>query len=203
MELYLIISVNKQCKMQRGYKILILSGILLLSSIIIFFIWGITFSGLFIANNHNFSTNQIMLPSLHSYNSSIYINSINKLLTFTIRSTNNDQIKFKEIVVGPEDNVVSNSTFQKTYFSTIKPNTTGEYKMTIINTDKSINNTSLHIFFGILPFLKDNGELDMSSFIGLIGGLISFTTGLVSLSIGTIFLIKDRYKQNYRNYIPR
>ena len=106
-------------------------------------------------------------------------------------------------MVGPEDNVVSNSTFQKTYFSTIKPNTTGEYKMTIINTDKSINNTSLHIFFGILPFLKDKGELDMSSFVGLIGGLISFTIGLVSLSIGTIFLIKDRYKQNYRNYIPR
>ncbi len=95
-------------------------------------------------------------------------------------------------MVGPEDNVVSNYTFQKIYFSTIKPNTTGEYKMTIINTDKSINNTSLDVFFGILPFLKDKGELDMGSFVWLIGGLISFTTGLVSLSIDTIFLIKER-----------
>jgi hypothetical protein len=189
--------------MQRGYKILISSGILLSASIGIFFIWGIIFSELFIANNPSFSTVQINLPSLRSYNSSIYVDSINKLLTLTIASYNNDQITFKEIVTGPDKKIISTSTFQKTFFSTIKLNKTGEYKMMVTNTDKASNNTSLYIFFGILPFLKDNGKLDINSFIGLIGGLISFGIGVVLLIIGIILILKDRNKQNYRNYISR
>ena len=189
--------------MQRGYKILISSGILLSVSIGIFFVWWITFSELFIANNHSFFTAQINLPSLRSYNSSIYIDSINKLLTLTIISNNNDQIVFKEIVTGPDKKIISNSTFQKIFFSTIKLNKTGEYKMMVRNTDKNTNNTSLYIFFGILPFLKDNGKLDINSFSGLIGGLISFGLGIILLIISIIFILKDRNKQNYRNYIPR
>ncbi|HXS60949.1 MAG TPA: hypothetical protein VN703_09090, partial [Candidatus Sulfopaludibacter sp.] len=62
---------------------------------------------------------------------------------------------------------------------------------------------SLYIFFGILPFLKDNGKLDINSFSGLIGGLISFGLGIILLIISIIFILKDRNKQNYRNYIPR
>lgn len=189
--------------MQRGYKILFLSSILLFASIIIFFIWSITFSEFFITNSQSLSRYQIMLPSSHSYNSSIYINSTNKLITLTIESINNDQIKFKEIVVGPGGKTISNSTFQKTYFLTIKPDKIGIYKITVIKEDNTPNNTLLHIFFGILPVLKDKGESDMIGFVGLIGGLISFIGGLISFAIGSIFLIKDRNKQNYKNYIPR
>jgi hypothetical protein len=189
--------------MQRGYKILISSGIMLSASITIFFIWGITFSEFFITNNHSFFTNQINLPSLQSYNSSIYINSTNKLLTLTIKANNNDQTKFKEIVIGPDKKIISNSIFQKIYFSTIKINKTGEYKLVVTNTDKTAVDTSLYIFFGILPFLKDNGKLDISSFTGLILGIISFGIGVILLSIAIILIIKDRNKQNYRSYIPR
>ncbi len=84
-------------KMQGGYKILVSSGILL-CLYRYFFVWGITFNKLFIANNHSFFTVQINLPSLRSYNSSIYIDSINKLfLTLTTISNNNDQIVFKKL----------------------------------------------------------------------------------------------------------
>jgi hypothetical protein len=107
-----------------------------------------------------------------------------------IKSTNNDQIKFKEIVVGLGDMIISNSTFQKTYFSTINLNNTGEYKMTVINTDKTINNTSSYIFFGILPYFSDNGELNVNSFAGLLIGILFFIMGLISLTIGTIFSSK-------------
>ena len=89
----LIISVYNQYKMQKGYKILISSGIMLSASITIFFIWGITFSEFFITNNHSFFINQINLPSIQSYNSSIYINSTNKLLTLTIKVNNNGSNK--------------------------------------------------------------------------------------------------------------
>ena len=169
----------------------------------VFFYWGITFSELFIANNHSFFTSQINLPYLQSYNSSIYINSTNKLLTLTIASNNNDQIKFREIVIGPDEKTISNSTFQKTCFSTIKINKTEEYSMVVTNTDKQRSNTSLYIFFGIIPFLKDIGKLDTSSFIGLIIGIISFGVGVILFALGIILLIKDRNKQNYRYYISR
>ncbi len=125
------------------------------------------------------------------------------MLTLTIASINNDHIAFKEVVIGPDKKIISISTFQKTYFSTIKLNKTGEYKMIVTNTDKSANNTSLYIFFGILPFLKDNGKLNINSFTGLIGGLISFGVGVILFIMGIILMLKDRNKQNYRNYIPR
>ncbi len=57
--------------------------------------------------------------------------------------------------------------------------------MIVTNTDIAANNTSLYIFFGILPFLKDNGKLDINGFIGLIGGLISFGDGVILFIIGT------------------
>jgi hypothetical protein len=188
--------------MQRGYKILIVSGILFVCSISIFIIWGITFSGSFITNNQAISTNQIALSPFQTYNTNVYINATDKLLTLTIDSINNDQMKFREILIGPDDNIISNTTFQKTYFTTIKPNKTGEYKMSVINLNSS-SKASLYILFGILPFLNDNGELDLNSFAGLIIGIILFLGAIISLAIGIIFFIKDRNKLNYRGYIPR
>ncbi len=81
--------------MQRGFKVLIISGALFLSSIIVFFVWGMSFSGMFIQNNPTLSTNQITLDPLTAYNSSILINSTDKLLTITIDSIDNDQVGTK------------------------------------------------------------------------------------------------------------
>ncbi len=75
--------------------------------------------------------------------------------------------------------------------------------MMVRNTDKITNNTSLYIFFGVLPFLRDNGKLDINRFTGIIGKLISFGLVIILLIIDIIFILKDRNKQNYRNYIPR
>jgi hypothetical protein len=47
------------------------------------------------------------------------------LLRLTVESTNNDKIKFKEVEFGPGDIIISNSTLQRIYFSTIKTNKTG------------------------------------------------------------------------------
>ncbi len=110
--------------MQRGYRILVVSGILFATSISISFVWGITFSGLFIANNQGLLANQITLSTLRAYNTSIYIDSIDRPLTIAMDSINNDQPKLREIVTGPSGEVISNSTFQKTYFSTINPKLT-------------------------------------------------------------------------------
>ena len=188
--------------MQRGIKVLIASGILFLLSIVIFFAWGMSFSEMFVKDNPSVSTNQITLDPQDSYNSSVTIDSISKLLTITIDSVNNDQILLKELVIDPNENIVSNSTFQKTYFSTITPQTTGLYQFSVTNLDRS-KEASLYIFFGNLPFLKENGEIDVSTFGGLVLGLILFISGLVTLVIGAIIYIKDRNREKYRGFIPR
>ncbi len=188
--------------MQRGSKVLIASGILFLLSIIVFFTWGMSFSEMFVQNNPSLSTSQITLEPLESYNSSFTIDSTSKLLTITIDSINDDQILLKEIVIDPDENVVSNSTFERTYFSTLTPETTGEYHFSVTNLDKN-DAASLYIFFGNLPFLKDNGEIDLSTFGGLVLGVILFISAIVTLIIGAIIFIKDRNREKYRGYIPR
>ena len=188
--------------MQRGFIVLIICGALFLSSIIVFFMWGMSFSGMFIQNNPTLSTNQVTLDPLTSYNSSIFINSTDKLLTITIDSIDNDQVVFNELVTDPEGKIVSNSTFQKTYFSTITPNSTGKYEFLVSNMDQN-NKATVYLFFGNLPFIKENGEIDLSSFGGLVLGVILFIAGLVSFIIGIILYLKDRNKEKYRGFIPR
>ena len=188
--------------MQRGFKVLFISGALFLSSIIVFFMWGMSFSSMFVQNNTSLSTNQITLDPLAAYNSSILINSTDKLLTITIDSTDNNQIVLNELVIGPNGKIVSNSTFQKTYFSTITPNSTGRYDISVSNMDQN-NKASFYLFFGNLPFLKENGEIDLSSFGGLVLGVVLFIAGIVSFIIGIILYLKDRNKEKYHGYIPR
>jgi hypothetical protein len=191
--------------MQRGYRILVVSGILFATSISISFVWGITFSGLFIANNQGLLSNQITLTTLHVYNTSIYIDSLNRPLTIAIDSINNDQPKLREIVTGPSGEVISNSTFQKTYFSTIKPNKTGEYEFSVVQLENNPRgNAILNVLFGVLPFLKENGELEWSVFTGLIVGIFLFVGGIFFLTAGVVISFKDRNRrQSLRKFIPR
>ena len=191
--------------MQRGYRILVVSGILFATSVSISFVWGITFSGLFIANNQGLLANQITLSTLHAYNTSIYIDSINRPLTIAMDSINNDQPKLREIVTGPSGEVISNSTFQKTYFSTIKPNKTGEYELAVVQLGNNTrDNATLNVLFGVLPFLKGNGQLEWSVFTGLIVGIFLFVGGIFFLTAGLVISFKDRNRrQSLRKFIPR
>ena len=188
--------------MQRGFKVLIISGALFFSSIIVVFSWGMSFSGMFIQNNPSLSTNQITLNPLMAYNSSIFIDSTDKMLTITIDSTDNNQMVLNELVTDPKGKIVSNSTFQKTYFSTITPDLIGEYNISVFNMDRN-DKASFYLFFGNLPFLKENGEIDLSSFGGMILGIILFIAGIISLIIGIILYLKDRNKEKYHGFIPR
>lgn len=188
--------------MQRGIKVLIISGILFLSSIIVFFTWGMSFSGIFIQGNPGLSTSQITLDPLTSNNSTIIVNSTNKLLSVTIDAINNEQIPLREVVTDPTGNILSNSTFQNTYFTTITPDRTGEFHLDITNLD-SQHSASIYLFFGNLPFLNENGEIDLAIFGGLVIGIILFASGVITLVIGIILYVRDHNREKYRGYIPR
>lgn len=188
--------------MLRGIKVLIASGILFLSSIIVFFTWGVSFSEIFVQDNPSLSTSQINIEPLKSANSSIMVNSTKKLLSVTIDATNNEQIPLREVVIDPTGHVLSNSTFQNTYFTTITPERTGSFKLLITNLD-SRQTASIYLFFGDLPFLNENGEIDFTLFGGLLLGIILFASGIISLIIGIIIYVKDNKREKFRGYIPR
>jgi hypothetical protein len=120
-------------------------------------------------------------------------------------SINNDQPKLREIVTGPSGEVISNSTFQKTYFSTIKPNKTGEYELAVVQFEnKSRDDATLYVLFGVLPFLKGNGELEWSVFTGLIVGIFLFVGGIFFLAAGLFISFRDRNRRkSLRKFIPR
>jgi len=140
---------------------------------------------------------------LESHNATINIENTQKVFTLTIDSINNDQIRLREIVIGPDGNTISNSTFQKTYFAAINPNSTGEYRLSIYNQDTELAAT-IYLLFGNLPFIKENGEIDAASFAGLIIGIFLFIGGIISFAIGVIMSLKNRNKEKYgRGYIPR
>ncbi|HET8792479.1 MAG TPA: hypothetical protein VFM31_01700 [Nitrososphaeraceae archaeon] len=189
-------------RMPRGIKVLIISGLLFLSSIIIFFTWGVSFSGIFVQNNPSLSTSQINIEPLQSSNASIAVNSTNKLLSVTIDATNNEQIPLMEVVIDPAGNILSNSTFQNTYFTTITPDRIGDYKLLITNLDPK-KTANVYLFFGNLPFLNENGEIDLTIFGGLVLGVILFVAGIIALIVGIILYVKDRNKEKFRGYIPR
>jgi len=188
--------------MQRGIKVLIVSGLLFLSSIIVFFTWGASFSGIFMQDNPSLSTSQINIEPLQSSNANIAVNSTNKLLSVTIDATNNEQIPLREVVTDPAGHVLSNSTFQNTYFTTITPERTGDYRLLITNLDPR-QTASVYLFFGNLPFLNENGEIDLAIFGGLLFGVVLFGAGIVAMIIGIIFYVKDHNKEKFRGYIPR
>lgn len=188
--------------MPRGIKVLIISGLLFLSSIIIFFTWGVSFSGIFVQNNPSLSTSQVNIEPLQSSNASIAVNSTNKLLSVTIDATNNEQIPLMEVVIDPAGNILSNSTFQNTYFTTITPDRIGDYKLLITNLDPK-KTANVYLFFGNLPFLNENGEIDLTIFGGLVLGVILFVAGIIALIVGIILYVKDRNKEKFRGYIPR
>lgn len=189
-------------RMPRGIKVLIISGLLFLSSIIIFFTWGVSFSGIFVQNNPSLSTSQVNIEPLQSSNASIAVNSTNKLLSVTIDATNNEQIPLMEVVIDPAGNILSNSTFQNTYFTTITPDRIGDYKLLITNLDPQ-KTANVYLFFGNLPFLNENGEIDLTIFGGLVLGVILFVAGIIALIVGIILYVKDRNKEKFRGYIPR
>ncbi len=189
--------------MQRGYKVLIISGILFASAIAVFFVWGIVFSNLFLSNSQNLSTSQVIIMPQESHNATISIDNTQKVFTVTIDSINNDQIKLREIVTGPDGRTISNSSFQKTYFAAIEPNSTGEYRLSITNQDTE-STASVYMLFGNLPFVKENGEIDAASFSGLIIGIFLFIGGIISFAIGVVLSLKDRNKEKFsRGFIPR
>jgi hypothetical protein len=155
-----------------------------------------------VQNNPSLSTSQINIEPLQSSNASIAVNSTNKLLSVTIDATNNEQIPLMEVVIDPAGNILSNSTFQNTYFTTITPDRIGDYKLLITNLDPQ-KTANVYLFFGNLPFLNENGEIDLTIFGGLVLGVILFVAGIIALIVGIILYVKDRNKEKFRGYIPR
>jgi hypothetical protein len=85
---------------------------------------------------------------------------------------------------------MTSNNFTKQFFTTFKPDISGKYTVTVYNFGHAP--VSVGVLVGNLPFMGANNQVNVSSFSGIIIGVILTITGIIVLIAGVIVLILDR-----------
>ena len=182
--------------MQRGYIILILGAVLLISGIVISAVWAGYFAGTIIRENAILSG--VSIKPAGSVNVSTQVIDTSRPVTLAIHvernnSTTGGQIPInivRETVRNPNGVIMTSNEFTKQFFMTFKPDIPGKYTVTIYNLGNS--NVSIVVLAGNLPFIGANNKVNFNSLSGIIVGTILTIAGIIVLIAGVIVLILDR-----------
>ncbi|SRR5579885_2048430 len=185
--------------MKRGHAILIGGAILLVAGIAVAAVWGISFAGSFLSNNTIVGRTTIY-PG-QSISAKTDVSQLDKQIALTVGVERvNGQIpinvQLKETITDPNGNIVSSNQFTDSYITSIKPQVTGAYTVTLTNigsTPVSVGGT-----FGYFPMIGANGQPDTNAMmmngqgVGIIitGGLMAFA-GVITLIVGGIITVAD------------
>jgi hypothetical protein len=182
--------------MQRGYIILIIGAVLLISGIVISILWAGSFAGTIIRENTILSG--VSIRPAGSVNASIQVIDISRPISLALHlernnSTTGGQIPnniLRETVRNPNGVIMTSNEFTKQIFTTFKPDITGKYIVTIYN----LGNTpvSIGVLAGNLPFIGANNQVNINPFSGIIVGVILTFAGIIVLIAGIVVLILDR-----------
>jgi hypothetical protein len=179
--------------MQRGYLILIVGGALLASGIAISVIWAGSFGGDIFHQNTILSGVSIYPSGTAS--AITQVNDVGHPLSLVIsidpnHNTDRANPALREIVRNPNGEVISINEFTKQFLTTIKPDITGKYSLTIDNLGGNL--VSVGILFGNLPFVGQDNQLNLNLFGGLVTGGILAVAGIIALIGGLVVFIVDR-----------
>lgn len=186
--------------MKRGHIILISGGALLIIGIAITVAWGISFASTFIEENTIVAKTSISPGS--SVDAQTVADTLGRPLSLAIgldrQQSGNDEYRLKETVTDPSGKVVSSSEFQDSFFTTLQPEMTGPYTVTISNLGRepvTISGT-----FGYMPFVGTEGKPNVDAMIGgqglgvvIVGGGLA-AAGILVLIIGAIIAVVDGRK---------
>jgi uncharacterized RDD family membrane protein YckC len=180
---------------QRGYIILIVGAVLLISGIVISILWAGSFAGIIIRENTIISGVSIRPAS--SVNASTQVTDTLRPVSVAIHlernnSTTGGQIPnniLRETVRNPNGVIMTSNEFTKEFFTTFKPDITGKYTVTIYNLGNSP--VSISVLAGNLPFVGANNQLNFNSLSGIIAGVILTIAGIIVLIAGVVVLILD------------
>ena len=138
--------------MQRGYFILIIGAVLLISGIVISAVWAGYFAGTIIRENAILSG--VSIKPASSVNVSTQVIDTSRPVTLAINvernnSTTGGEIPniLRETVLNPNGVIITSNEFTKQFFMSFKPAFTGKYTVTIYNLGNS--NLSIDLIFQI------------------------------------------------------
>ena len=181
--------------MERGYIILIIGAVLLISGIVISILWAGSSAGTIIRENTILSG--VSIRPAGSVNASIQVIDISRPISLALHlernnSTTGGQIPnniLRETVRNPNGVIMTSNEFTKQIFTTFKPDITGKYIVTIYNLGNSP--VSIGVLAGNLPFVSANNQVNFNSLSGIIAGVILTIAGIIFLIAGVIGRILD------------
>src|SRR3989442_2755482 len=181
---------------QRGYIILIIGAVLLISGIVISILWAVPFAGTIIRENTILSG--VSIRPAGSLNAPTQVIDTSRPVSLAIHlernnSTTGGQIPnniLRETVRNPNGVIMTSNEFTKQIFTTFKPDITGKYIVTIYNSGNSP--VSIGVLAGNLLFIGANNKVNFNSLSGIIAGIILTIAGIIVLIAGVIVLILDR-----------
>jgi uncharacterized RDD family membrane protein YckC len=184
---------------QRGYIILIVGTVLLISGIVISILWAVPFAGTIIRENTILSG--VSIRPAGSVNASTQVIDTSRPVSLAIHversnnSTTGGEIPnsiLRETVRNPTGIIMTSNEFTKQFFTTFKPDITGKYTVTVSNLGNSP--VSIGVIAGNLPFIGANNKVNFGSLGGIIVGAILIVVGIIILIAGIIVVILDRRK---------
>lgn len=181
--------------LKRGYIILIVGAIMLVTAAVVSALSVGSFAGQFMRDNIIIS--QASIRPSESVTAILQVNDTRRQVSLALHSeTESTNATIRETIRDPISKIVNAKEFPKDYFTTFKPNTTGNYTLTITNLGASIIN--IDGVFGFLPFVGENKQVNFSPLNIITIGAILFIMGIVVFITGVVFVIVDRRRDKNR-----
>jgi hypothetical protein len=195
--------------LQRGYIILIIGAVLLISGIVVSVFWAGSFASSFL--RQGLILNDVAIPPSGSANNTIQVTDINHPIALQIHfeshssngisvspqngqanTTTNNNMGLREVVADSTGRILSQNDLTKQSFTTFKPTVPGKYTLIISNLGS--NPVRVGALFGSATFVNENNQINITLFTGVIAGLILIGIGVITLIAGIIIVILDRRK---------
>jgi hypothetical protein len=204
----MLIRLYQKDMLQRGYIILIIGAGLLIAGIVISVLWAGSFANSFL--RQGMIINDVTLAPSGSGRSTIRVTDIAHPIALQVHFESQDSnsnssqnaqransavgrhVSLSEVVEDPAGKVLSNTTFSRQFFTTLKPTAQGTYTLIISNLGSDTVNVGA--LFGPATFLNENNQLNFNIFGGVVAGLSLAVLGILALIAGIIVLILDRRK---------
>ena len=186
--------------LKRGYIILIAGGVLLVTGFVLSIFSVGSFAGQFMRENIVLSKT-IVSPS-ESVDATLQVNDTTHPVSVILHSgLESINVTLRESIRDPNGRIVNTNEFSKDFFTTFKPNMTGEYTLLISNLGP--NDVNIDGIFGFIPFVGGDDQVNLSSLNAIVTGVIIFIVGIIALIAGIIIVILDRRREKRRPPLTR
>ena len=175
--------------LKRGYIILIAGGVLLVTGFVLSIFSVGSFAGQFMRENIVLSQT-IVRPS-EPVNIILQVNDTARPVSVALHSeVESANVSLRESIQDPNGRIVNTSEFSKNFFTTFKPNMTGEYTLLISNLGP--NDVNIDGIFGFIPFVGGDDQVNLSPLNTIITGVILFLIGIIAPITGSNCHIRQK-----------